>query len=566
MNDGTQELSQADNDLQKACSNLNVELAAKAIAAGANVNMVDEGGCSIVLKCLLSEEYFWQFESDDEDDDDDSDLAQEEQEVAAAISEEAIRRRIKIIEMMLAKGLDLKVKDDGGYPLMWHAAHLEPPLVEFLLRSGADANACRDDGSGFNEMPLVHVWNDETCCRGDEELERANAQINRLLLSYGAVPNSPESLLETTINPNEVRNFEDVPPLVSPCAQNVENDVSQIDASLLEACNNLDVAAVRKTIELGANPNVLVAHQNGGTPLLDAIIAIGDKGQCDDDARERGLQIVSLLLDSGADPNVPHCEHVDCSVYGGKWIGTTPLKHAAWLSKDVELSKMLLEHGANPNFLSSSIGGETIMDLNDLDCRSNEPEFDESLFAKPIAMLLASYGGCRRHIFDEDSVKGLSDEDAALVYACQRMDYGAVQQAVKFGGNLGLRQWGTRILPEVTLYDAPQVRGNWFRKNGWQIEQGVVDFILFLLVGMKFPLSEHDVDDILTACVYNGYEEVLKMLLEHHTLGALFRSRGSHMKSDTFPWTCWKRGKRRRMTKLLAGEGINFRIQMNDVH
>ena len=179
-------------------------------------------------------------------------------------------------------------------------------------------------------------------------------------------------------------------------------------------------------------------------------------------------------------------------------------------------------------------------------------EFDESRFAKPIEILLASYGGCRKQIFEDDSVKGLSDEDAALVYACQRMDYGAVQQAVKLGGNLGLRQWGSRILPEVTLYDAPQVRGNWFRKNGWQIEQGVLDFILFLLVGMKFPLSEHDVDDILTACVYNGYEEVLKVLLEHHTLGALFRSRGSIMKRDIYPWTCWKREKHRRMAKLLA--------------
>lgn len=163
MNDGTQELSQADNDLQKACSYLDVGLAAKAIAAGANVNMVDEGGCPIVLKCLLSEEYFWQFESDDKDGDDDEEenLSQEEY---TAIIQEAIRRRIKIIEMMLAKGLDLKVKDGDGYPLMWHAAHLEPPLVEFLIKAGADVNAPGGDGNSCNDTPLQHVWNDEACC------------------------------------------------------------------------------------------------------------------------------------------------------------------------------------------------------------------------------------------------------------------------------------------------------------------------------------------------------------------------------------------------------------------
>ena len=96
----------------------------------------------------------------------------------------------------------------------------------------------------------------------------------------------------------------------------------------------------------------------------------------------------------------------------------------------------------------------------------------------------------------------------------------------------------------------PDAYKDW--ETGWKIEFGVLDFILFLLVGMKVPLTDSDADDILSACVYNGYEEVLKVLLEHHTLGALFRSRGCLMKSDIYPWTCWKREKRRRMAKLLA--------------
>ena len=193
MSDAVQELFQPDKDLQKACSYLDVDLAAKAIAAGANVNMVDEGGTPIAFECLLSGDFIYQFESDDENEDDD--LSQEEY---AAIVQEAIRRRIKIIEMMLTKGLDLNVRDEEGYPLMWHAAHLDPELVEFLVKAGADVNAPRGDGSSFNEMPLEHVWNDEVCCRGDEELEKENAQVNRMLLSYGAVPNSPASLTETS--------------------------------------------------------------------------------------------------------------------------------------------------------------------------------------------------------------------------------------------------------------------------------------------------------------------------------------------------------------------------------
>ena len=73
MSDAVLELSQPDKDLQKACSYLDVELAAKAIAAGANVNMADEGGTPIVFnKDLVL------YNTDDGDDDGDilADLAE----------------------------------------------------------------------------------------------------------------------------------------------------------------------------------------------------------------------------------------------------------------------------------------------------------------------------------------------------------------------------------------------------------------------------------------------------------------------------------------------------------
>ncbi|MGN0852353.1 MAG: hypothetical protein ACI4Q3_03135 [Kiritimatiellia bacterium] len=114
---------------------------------------------------------------------------------------------------------------------------------------------------------------------------------------------------------------------------------------------------------------------------------------------------------------------------------------------------------------------------------------------------------------------------------------------------------GDRCLPAVAICDAPQRLGKKARLNNWgPVESLVTDFVLFLLVGMKVPISEKDIDDILTACVGEGFEDLLETLLTHHSLGERFQKRGVLCKPEGHIWMQWREDKRERLARLL---GIN---------
>ncbi len=65
-----------------------------------------------------------------------------------------------------------------------------------------------------------------------------------------------------------------------------------------------------------------------------------------------GPEIVSILLDAGADPNTP---------VEGSWHAETPL-HWAASSDDVEVARALIDGGANIEAIGASLGGGTPLD------------------------------------------------------------------------------------------------------------------------------------------------------------------------------------------------------------
>ena len=65
-----------------------------------------------------------------------------------------------------------------------------------------------------------------------------------------------------------------------------------------------------------------------------------------------GPQIVSILIDAGADPNIAG---------GGSWHSETPL-HWAASSDDVEVARALIDGGANIEATGASLGGGTPLD------------------------------------------------------------------------------------------------------------------------------------------------------------------------------------------------------------
>lgn len=359
------------------------------------------------------------------------------------------------------------------------------------------------------------------------------------------------------------------------------------DRDLLKACSDLDEEGVRAALDAGADPN---CHDRFEWPLLACLHGSGferwfwgwtdaddddddddesvDAAKCEEYEREsdlRRIRIFTILLDRGADINLNigddllwHAVHnspeivefllsrgadPNCESDNGQNHDMNPLSHA-WTDEtvyrsDPEASKsyatigrMLLSYGARPEW--SGDFKETAVDLEKIRSFEDVPPLVHPALPENVKPLCA----------------GMRDVDAALVFACQRLDYYNVQLAEKLGGDLSIRD-GNRSLPVVVLDDAPQLCGKRFADNGWNLEDAVTDFLLFLLVGMKTPVDGEQAERILRACVDNGYADTMRVLVRHHSLGPAFKSAASSMDVNAYPWDCWPEGKRKEMAAAL---------------
>jgi ankyrin repeat protein len=118
-------------------------------------------------------------------------------------------------------------------------------------------------------------------------------------------------------------------------------DQEQLDSALLIAVKELNLNAIEKLIQEGANVNT---HVHGYYPLHFA--AIKDSGT--EDEQSVRATIVQTLLDAGADVTVEN------------QFGSTPLHNAA-LSNNVPVIKLLIKAGAHIN--ASTEEGETPLSL-----------------------------------------------------------------------------------------------------------------------------------------------------------------------------------------------------------
>jgi len=170
----------------------------------------------------------------------------------------AERGDVRALRQLLAAGADLEARDERGRTALLAATHANAvAAARLLIEAGADVNA-RD---AINDTPYLYAG------------ARGHLEILELTLSHGADLRSVNRFGGT---------------------------------ALIPACERGHVETVRRLIAAG----VKVDHVNrlGWTGLLEAII-LGDGGP-------RHQQIVKLLLDAGANPNLADKE------------GVTPLAHA----------------------------------------------------------------------------------------------------------------------------------------------------------------------------------------------------------------------------------------------
>lgn len=211
-------------------------------------------------------------------------------EVGKRIAEAIRSRDLKAFNALLA-GSDESVHatdDEGNQPIHWATMSRQPEMIDALLLHGADINAKRPDGA----RP-IQLTNGDYSYRGwrdvPGEWKWKPNDIYLHLVSKGAY--------------------------VDICMAALKGDEARVKALL-----DLDPSLANK-------PSEYVTYYAGsGTPLKNAAMA----GR---------MTIVKLLLEKGADPNLPE-------------EGIAPMGHAlhsAVVYNHIEIVKLLLEHGAHPN-------------------------------------------------------------------------------------------------------------------------------------------------------------------------------------------------------------------------
>jgi ankyrin repeat protein len=240
---------------------------------------------------------------------------------------------VEAAKLLLKAGakVDAVEQFGGQTPLMWATARRHPEMVELLLSKGADVNA----RSAVRDYQRVATAESRAAPRDRGGLTplmyaaRGNCrECVEVLLKYKADVNLPD------------------PSYVVPLSIAMMN-------------SNWDIA--KRLVEAGADVNQW--DMNGSSPLHVAIANMNSPGNAnpldqDKPNKASGRDLIEMLLDRGANPNQQL--YWGATFGGAADRGMTPFL-AACGTDDIELVKLLLEHGANPKLATSDGRGPIIM-------------------------------------------------------------------------------------------------------------------------------------------------------------------------------------------------------------
>ncbi|HUK33109.1 MAG TPA: ankyrin repeat domain-containing protein [Vicinamibacterales bacterium] len=216
--------------------------------------------------------------------------------------------------------VDAKEKFGGQTALMWASARRHPEMMQFLISKGADVNA---------------------------------RSIDRDYQRHVTAEGRPKSLDSGGFTPLLYAARENCLACVDVLLKNkADIDLPDPDgvSPLLLAIMNANWDLAKQLIVAGADVNQWDIF--GEAPLLTAVDLRnridGGRASIDPINTTKGMQIVNLLLDHGADPNM-QLFFKPANVRGGGATytrGATPLIRAA-TDGDLEVVKILLAHGAD---------------------------------------------------------------------------------------------------------------------------------------------------------------------------------------------------------------------------
>jgi len=255
---------------------------------------------------------------------------------------------VEALRVLLDRGANFEFKDAAQQTsLMLAVRENQPDMVRLLVSRGADVNATTRVGAKPNWVlpnSVAGFGFGKGIIRGGLPADRGS----RYLIPGGMTP----LLYAARDGRVEVARI-----LVSNGANIEKRDPNDI-TPLLMAISNNQVELAKFLVERGAQINVIDWY--GRSPIWQAVevrnMDLDNKTYKNGVDREPVLELIKLLLDKGADPNVRTAESPPIrrfilpttgTLEWVDFVGMTPFLFAA-RAGDVTVMKMLLEHGANP--------------------------------------------------------------------------------------------------------------------------------------------------------------------------------------------------------------------------
>lgn len=385
---------------------------------------------------------------------------------------------VETIQLLLDRGAGINTSEPlrGTSALMWAAANRNAAAVALLLENGADPYAksaatnegrmmpylaptarsrirefYTNTGQGGSALdpseieegaPEFEVSREELLKRLPPQLVEDFMRDERLRTERQNVAAPPQKMLRGGLSALHfaVRegDLATVKALVDAGA-----DVNQRSefgwTPLLTATQNRFYELGKYLLENGADPNLV--NEGGWSPLYIATdnrnIEGGDYPTRKPDMDH--LAYIKLLLAAGADPNLRMTSSTETrTIFTHQWLreeGATPFLRAAQ-SSDIELMKLLLEHGADPN-TKTLVGVTPLMVAAGIGWVEGVTyEWSEEANRETIRWLL--------ELGNEVNAQDLEDGRTALMGAAHKGRNYAVQMLVDAGADLALRDIGSR--------------------------------------------------------------------------------------------------------------------------
>ena len=312
-----------------------------------------------------------------------------------ALLSAAIWAPADVSAQLLAAGADVNLQSETGWAALILAADSgRDVVVELLLIAGADVNL--QNNYGWSALMLAAYG--------------GHADIVDSLLAAGADVNLRRTdidIRQTAAEWARERGYHDIATTIEQ-AQPARAQDADLDAALVTAARQSDYTETERLLANGADPNA--RYSDGYTALYYALPGY---------PRADGIAVARLLLDHGADTNLPVA------------YGRTTLLDMAWRGAADEAA-LLLEYGADPN-QSNHLGITPLFEA----ARGGYLAVVDILLAGGADLNHQDNFGYTAliHAITEEQQRG----DWKLDFQIKRLDLAVLQRLIEAGADLNLK-------------------------------------------------------------------------------------------------------------------------------